>query len=208
MKRSSLQHVAAIFLIALPGACEPARPPAVQATQSSDPPTSIAFEQIGFHPGRRSDLGTYFVVIHVAGIPDSVARRSCLNIGRDLCRDHTVCFVGFWTDPDKAARSLPMRDAQAAAEVASYSKNVNFGTDALDCHPFGAPHERCSAVLIGSSLVSLPVTPAHAAPRDTARRESVLRGSPLQQRAGLDLEILAKTVERIGVQPAERPRAA
>ncbi len=83
------------------------------------------------------------MVVDVEGTPGDVAKQSCLNIGRNLCGGKTVCFVHFWADRSKAASSIPMTDAQAPAQIASYNKNVNSGNDALVCHPFGSPGERC-----------------------------------------------------------------
>jgi hypothetical protein len=109
----------------------------------SEATIGISFEQVGFQPGMRGDLGNYFVVVDVKGVPNAQAQSDCLNIARKLCAGMTGCTVGFWTDRNKAGRSLPLTDVQAEAEIAAYTKNVNTGMDQLICHPFGTPGERC-----------------------------------------------------------------
>lgn len=45
----------------------------------------------------------------------------------DLCGRQSICMVMFWHDATKAARRLPMTDAQVAAKVAQWSYNGNTG---------------------------------------------------------------------------------
>jgi hypothetical protein len=60
----------------------------------------------------RNRLGRSFVVVDVEGMPRPQATRELTNIGRNLCCGKQVCFVWFWGDRDKAARSVPMTDEQ------------------------------------------------------------------------------------------------
>lgn len=117
---------------------------AVLALGTSQASATAPFEQVGFHRGNRADLGTYFVVVNLKGVAKEQAKQDCLTIARNLCKGKSVCMVHFWTDKAKAGRQLPMTDAQVAAQIASYSWNVNTGNDLLVCHPFGEPGDRCA----------------------------------------------------------------
>lgn len=121
-------------------AADPADPSSTGGTLA----VTITFKQVGFHPGARSDIGTYFVVLTLDGVANEQSQREVLNLSRNLCREKSVCFVHYWSSPTNAAHSLPMTDEQAEAEIASYNKNIHTGNDALVCHPFGAPGDRCA----------------------------------------------------------------
>lgn len=45
----------------------------------------------------------------------------------EICAANQTCFVYFWDDPARAARAMPMSDAQLAALKAQYSNNPNTG---------------------------------------------------------------------------------
>jgi hypothetical protein len=76
--------------------------------------------------------GVHFVVVaaHVARSGDELRR-----IAHALCASERICAVRFWTNEAQAARQLPMTDAQAQFEVASFSVNRNTGQDDFTCRP-------------------------------------------------------------------------
>lgn len=76
--------------------------------------------------------GVHFVVVapHVARSGDDLRR-----IAHTLCAGERVCAVRFWTNEAQAARQLPMTDAQAQFEIASFSVNRNTGQDDFTCRP-------------------------------------------------------------------------
>ena len=46
---------------------------------------------------------------------------------RTLCTLGERCFILFWSDRDQIPLNLPMNDAQASAQVASYTRNPHTG---------------------------------------------------------------------------------
>lgn len=133
-----MRLISLLLLMALLGACDSGTSDFKRLS------LSVSFQQVGFHPGLRRDLGTYFVVANLQGTPSDRAYQDFLSFSRSLCQDKTVCFVHFWYDANQAALSIPMTDEQVAAQIASYNKNVNSGNDAMQCHPFGPAGEKCS----------------------------------------------------------------
>jgi hypothetical protein len=76
--------------------------------------------------------GVHFVVVaaHIARSGEELRR-----IAHTLCANERVCAVRFWTNDAEAARQLPMTDAQAQFEIASFSVNRNTGQDDFTCRP-------------------------------------------------------------------------
>ena len=90
----------------------------------------------------------YPTVTHFVVAPESVMRdrNVVLSYSRRTCADadQHVCFVFFWTDESKAARTFPISDSEADAMVASYNRNRSTGNDGFQCYNFGSPGERCA----------------------------------------------------------------
>jgi hypothetical protein len=99
--------------------------------QSAPPP----FREIG-HQGLM-----HFIVATLPAIRDRVGAQA---YARRLCTGQNACFVHFWTDERRAARAVPMTDAQADAMVASYNINHNSGYDQFVCYNFGTAGEKCA----------------------------------------------------------------
>lgn len=60
-------------------------------------------------------------------IPEEMVADQVLAAAKDRCGTASHCTVLGWADPAKAARGLPMTDAEAAAQVFSYSLNRTTG---------------------------------------------------------------------------------
>jgi len=60
-----------------------------------------------------------------------------------LCGTATVCRVNFWSDSRMAPTQLPLSDQQAAAQVASWSRNLNTGHNELRIACRIRPGENC-----------------------------------------------------------------
>lgn len=133
-----MRLISLLMLIVLVGACDSGDPGFTRLS------LSVSYQLVGFHPGLRRDVGTYFVASNPKGTPNDRAYRDFFSIGRSLCQDKSVCFVHFWTDATQVALSIPMTDEQVATKIATYNKNVDSGNDSLVCHPFGSADEKCS----------------------------------------------------------------
>ena len=101
------------------------------------------YDVVGYHPGARDTLGTYFVVVNVSDEADQDLHTGLKIIAKNLCAQKTVCFAHFWNDKKSAARSLPMDDQQVNTMIASYNINRNTHNDDFQCHNFGSPQQRC-----------------------------------------------------------------
>jgi hypothetical protein len=90
------------------------------------PQDTVGIKQVGV------SAGVHFVVVtpHLARSNDDLRR-----IAHTLCAGERVCAVRFWTSEAQAAHQLPMTDAQAQFEIASFSINHNTGEDDFTCRP-------------------------------------------------------------------------
>lgn len=88
----------------------------------------------------------YPTVTHFVVAPESVMgdRSVVLAYSRRTCAQELVCFVLFWTDASKAARSFGITDSEAGALVASYTRNRSSGREGFQCYNFGSPAEHCA----------------------------------------------------------------
>jgi hypothetical protein len=116
----------------------------VAVSCNNEEAVSIQYEMLGYHPGTRDALGTYFVVAKVSGISNQDARHDLQIIARKLCKQKDVCFAHFWSAKEGAARSLPMSDQEVDAMIASYNINRYTRNDDFQCHNFGSAGQRCS----------------------------------------------------------------
>lgn len=53
------------------------------------------------------------------------------NSAKNFCSLRTVCIAHFWEKGTASAKSLPMTDAQVAAELATYQWNKNTGRSSM-----------------------------------------------------------------------------
>jgi hypothetical protein len=73
--------------------------------------------------------------LHAQGAMHFIAIDKAEVLNMDVYRDAVastcvgkrICLVHFWTDAKKVPHKLPMTDAQASSEVATWTQNLNTG---------------------------------------------------------------------------------
>ncbi len=76
-------------------------------------------------------VGTSGSALTLVVVNKDQGKYSLLYVAKQVCQYRDVCGVIYWDDAAKAARALPMTDAQVNSKIAHYQKNKHSGLNRL-----------------------------------------------------------------------------